>query len=127
MRHSSFVLAAVCGLLLAGGAQGQAASDVPPPAQRAVNEYERMGHFIYAFHRAGVSTEQLTDPVLARRGPPELAQRAAALADKFDQLVKQRAAVPDEELAATLREARAVGAAIALWRQGGSLDEPSRP
>lgn len=118
MRHSWFVLAAVCCLLPAGAAQAQAAGEVPAREKRAVDEYERMGRFIYAFHRAGVSTEQLTDPVLARRGPPELAQRAGALAERFDQVVKQRAAVPDEELAATLREARAVGAAIALWRRG---------
>lgn len=115
------LLAAIGALLLARSAQASPQGTKGAPeatAEQASSErYERIGRFIYAFHRAGVSVDKLTDPVLARRAPPELAQRAGALAEKFDQVVKQPAPVPDEELHAMLREAHEVGAAIHQWRQ----------
>lgn len=122
MRKTWVVPAA---LLLSGAAQ-VAAQDAPAAAEAAkpakARDYERIGRFIYAFHRAGVSRERLTDPVLARRAPPELAQRAGALADKFDQILAKQVTASDEELKATLREAALVGAAIAQWwkEQGGA-------
>jgi hypothetical protein len=115
MRKTCTVLAA---FLLSGAVQG-AAQDAPATAEAAKpgkqRDYERIGRFIYAFHRAGVSVEQLTDPTLARRAPPELAQRAGALAVKYEQIVANQATAPDHELKATLREAELVGATIAQW------------
>ena len=124
MRQQDIILGAICGVLAIGTAQGagQAGEAKAAPVAQAVQSeaphYERIGRFIYAFHRAGVSPEKLTDPAIARRAPPELAQRAAALAEKFDQIVKKQAACSDEEMKATLLEAQAVGAAIAQWRDG---------
>lgn len=81
-------------------------------------DYERVGRFIYAFHRAGGSIDALNGPVLAMHAPPELAARAKLLAQKFDFIVNANATVTDAEMQATLREATAVSALIAEWRRG---------
>jgi hypothetical protein len=87
-----------------------------------VPEYERVGRFIYRFHRS-VSRDDLDRKTLAGQGAPtELLLRAGKLADEFDHIMKSMkssASVPDAELEATLREADAVGAALAAWRGGG--------
>jgi hypothetical protein len=87
--------------------------------ENSMPEYERVGRFIYAFHRS-VSRDDLDRKTLAGQGAPtELLLRAGKLADEFDHIVKSMkssASVPDAELDATLREAEAVGAALAAWR-----------
>ncbi|SFD23052.1 hypothetical protein [Massilia yuzhufengensis] len=121
MRHSCFIAAALCGLLAAGPLH--AAQESGAPDKPAVPDYERIGRFIYAFHRTGANPEKLRDPLVARRAPPELATRAAELADKFDAIVKQRVTLPDDELKATLREAELVSAALWRWREGQAQQE----
>ena len=119
------IAAGACGLLLAGVAQG-APQAAPGPAtqQRSeVPDYERIGRFIYAFHRA-VSVKRLTDPLVARRAPPELARRALELAQRYERIVQAHAALPDEELRATLREAESVGADLAAWWEAQSALNP---
>lgn len=82
-------------------------------------EYERVGRFIYGFHR-GVPRDALDSKTLAGQGAPvELLLRAGRLADEFDRIVQKHASVPDAQLDATLREAADVGAALAAWREGG--------
>jgi hypothetical protein len=89
------------------------------PREDTMPEYERVGRFIYAFHRS-VSRDDLDRKTLAGQGAPtELLLRAGKLADEFDCILKSMkssASVPDAELDATLREAEAVGAALAAWR-----------
>jgi hypothetical protein len=84
-------------------------------------EYERVGRFIYGFHRS-VSRDDLDRKTLAGQGAPnELLLRAGRLADEFDRIVnsmKNSAGIPDAELDAALREAADVGAALAAWRKG---------
>jgi hypothetical protein len=91
--------------------------------ENTMPEYERVGRFIYGFHRS-VSREALDRKTLAGQGAPaELLLRAGRLADEFDHIVtsmKSSAGVPDAELDATLREAQAVGAALAAWREGSA-------
>lgn len=94
-----------------------------PPASRPeaahtrnAPDFERVGRFIYAFHRAGVSVDALKGTDIATGAPPELSGRARRLAEKFDLIVQRRAQVPDAEVKATLAEAGAVGAAIRTWR-----------
>jgi hypothetical protein len=84
---------------------------------RGVPDYERVGRFIYAFHRAGVSIDELNGADIAKHAPAELAARARRLAQKFDFIVKAHAKVADAEIDATLREAVAMGASIANWRR----------
>jgi hypothetical protein len=91
--------------------------------ENTMPEYERVGRFIYGFHRS-VSRDALDRKTLAGQGAPtELLLRAGRLADEFDHIVKSMkssASVPDAELDATLREAEAVGAALAAWRGNGA-------
>lgn len=78
--------------------------------------YERVGSFIYGFHRI-VARDALERKTLAAlHAPRELLLRAGALADEFDHIVQRSADVPDAEIEATLREAGAVQAALAAWR-----------
>lgn len=88
-----------------------------PGDTRNGRDYERVGRFIYAFQRAGVSVDELKSADIARHAPPELATRAKRLAQKFEFIVKANASVPDAEIDMTLREAAAVSAAIADWRR----------
>jgi hypothetical protein len=80
--------------------------------------YEVLGRFIYGYHREGVSLEQMNDPELARRGPPELATRARNMARQFDWILHGEIKPPEAELNDILREAVAISAAIREWRQG---------
>ena len=80
--------------------------------------YEAVGRFIYAYHREGVSLKVLNNLELARRGPPELAARAHAIAQKFDWILHGEITPPEAELNDILREAVAVSAAIREWQQG---------
>jgi hypothetical protein len=90
------------------------------PSRDGAPDYERIGRFIYAFHRAGASADKLRAPDLAAQAPSELAQRARSLADHVDRILMEHANVPDAELEATLREAAAVSAAIEQWRKDGA-------
>ncbi|WP_342118000.1 hypothetical protein [Pseudoduganella sp. OTU4001] len=71
-------------------------------------DYERVGRFIYAFHRMGLSVAALTSATI----PPELAARSNALAQRFDQIVKTSGNATDAEMVAVLNEADAVRALI---------------
>lgn len=78
--------------------------------------YERVGRFIYGFHRIVARDALERKTLAARHAPRELLLRAGALADEFDHIVARGADVPDAEIEATLREAAAVQAALAAWR-----------
>jgi negative regulator of sigma E activity len=84
---------------------------------RKVPDYERIGRFIYAFHRAGVSIDELKGDDIAKHAPRELATRASRLAQKFDFILKAQARVPDAEIDAILRQAADMSASIAAWRR----------
>lgn len=76
-------------------------------------DYERIGKFIYTFHRVcGRPVEDLAADALPKSVSPELAARAASLAQRFNLLAKDFAAATDEDFAATLEEAAAVRALI---------------
>lgn len=78
--------------------------------------YERVGRFIYGFHRIVARDALERKTLAAQHAPRELLLRAGALADEFDHIVERSANVPDPEIEATLREAAAVQAALAAWR-----------
>lgn len=83
-----------------------------------VPAYERIGRFIYGFHRI-VSRDELDRKSLAaRHAPAELLSRAGRLADEFDRIVQNGGAVADVQMDVTLREAAEVQKALAAWRQG---------
>lgn len=78
-------------------------------------DYERIGRFIYAFHRAVARQDlelRMGSPLLAPHTPPELVQRAHALAQAFDRILSEHGRASDDDMDAVLREAAAVGAAI---------------
>lgn len=109
------------------------AADPPQHAERVASHdaqaaapYERIGRFIYAFHRTGLSIESLTSDELAKNAPPALSSRARNLAVRFESILKTPESVPDSELQATLQEAAQVSAALKQWRQGG-LQESRSP
>jgi hypothetical protein len=89
-------------------------------ADRAtVPDYERIGRFVYAFHRM-VSRDSLERKTLAaQHAPTPLLLRAGQLADEFDHIVKDGAAVPQAEIDATLNEAAAVRTVLDAWQQSG--------
>jgi hypothetical protein len=98
--------------------QAQGAGPVAMDGATAdVPDYDRIGRFIYAFHRTGVSIDQLNSDEIARHAPAQLAARARRLAHKFDFIVKSQARVADAEIDATLREAASMSASIAKWRR----------
>jgi hypothetical protein len=85
-----------------------------------VPAYERIGRFIYGFHRI-VSRDELDRKALAaQHAPAELLSRAGRLADEFDRIVQNGGAVADVQIDVTLREAAEVQRALAAWRQGSS-------
>ena len=75
-------------------------------------DYERIGRFIYSFHRVCGSVDELNVFASDVNVPPELAARAANLAEKFDYILKNCASVAECELESTLREASEVQSAI---------------
>lgn len=91
--------------------------DDAPAQSSTVQYYEVLGRFIYGYHREGISLEQMNDPDLARRGPPELAARARSMAQKFDWILHGEIKPPDAELKETLHEAVAISAAIRQWQR----------
>jgi len=109
MRRSHLLAACLCCLMSSGMAH--AVPDEKTP------DYEQIGRFIYGFHRAGASIDTLRDPELARNGPPTLAARAHALAEKYDAVIKADGRATDAEAQAILREASEVGAAVDAWRR----------
>jgi len=77
-----------------------------------MTDYERIGRFIYAFHRICGPVEGLSTDALPKSVSPEVAARAASLAQRFKLLEKDFAAATDEAFASTLEEAAAVRALI---------------
>lgn len=89
--------------------------------QDPVPRYERIGRFIYRFHRI-LARDDLDRKTLAgRQAPPALLLRAGLLADEFDHIVGSDN-VPDAEIEATVTEAIAVEKILAAWskRVGGT-------
>lgn len=80
--------------------------------------YERIGRFIYAFHRFVLRDDLDRKTLAAHHAPADLVLRAGRLADAFDQIVAGNAA-PDAALEATLAEARAVNTLLAAWKADG--------
>lgn len=127
MKIPSFVVSAVCTLSLA--LPVQATSIVIPPTQEQADvqeqssqesetrPYERVGNFIYAFHRVIGSTENLNAISLSSSAPVDLAMRARDLAQKFDALSRTMDTATDAEMVETLREATAVKALIEDWQR----------
>jgi len=93
--------------------------------QDPVPRYERIGRFIYRFHRI-LARDDLNRKTLAgRQAPPELLLRAGRLADEFDHIVGSDN-VPDAEIEATLAEATAVEKILAAWSKGvGGTTSPA--
>lgn len=83
-------------------------------------DYERLGRFIYTFHRICGSADKLTDTELATDAPPELAKRAAYLAQKFHHIIENPGSTAESELGSTLHEATEVQRRIDEWRAQGS-------
>lgn len=79
-------------------------------------DYERIGRFIYSFHRICGSVEALTGTALDTRTPRDLQERAANLARMFNQLLANAAFTAESELESTLREASEVQSEIDKWR-----------
>jgi len=88
-------------------------TDTPP-------DYERVGRFIYGFHRIVARNALERKTLAAQHAPHDLLLRAGQLADEYDHIARHGADVPDAEIEATLREAAAVRAALALWRGAGA-------
>jgi hypothetical protein len=86
----------------------------------SVPDYERVGRFIYGFHRI-LSRDDLDRKALsAQHAPTELLLRVGRLADEFDRIVRSGVAVTDLQLDLTLREAEAVRAALVAWRDSSA-------
>jgi hypothetical protein len=82
-------------------------------------DYERIGRFIYSFHRVCASIDELNEVALATNAPSELKELAANLAQKFSHVLKNFASTSDNELETTLSEASEVQAQINAWRSTG--------
>ncbi|WP_162253013.1 hypothetical protein, partial [Duganella sp. Root1480D1] len=83
--------------------------------QSAANDrmdYERIGRFIYSFHRVSGSVDELNVFASDVNVPPELAARAANLAC----ILKNCGSIAEGELESTLREASEVQTGIQDWR-----------
>jgi len=105
--------------------QRQEADGSAVAADRAtVPDYERVGRFVYAFHRV-VSRDSLELKTLAaQHAPTPLLLRAGPLADEFDHILKDGAAVPQAEIDATLGEAAAVRTMLDAWRESATPPTP---
>ncbi len=84
-------------------------------------DYERIGRFIYSFHRVCGSVDALTEIAQATNVPPALAKRVESLAKKFHNIMQPPASTTESEFESTLREASDVQSAINEWRNSGSL------
>jgi hypothetical protein len=83
-------------------------------------DYERVGRFIYGFHRILSLNDLDRKTLAAQHAPAELLLRVGRLADEFDRIVQHSAAMSDLQLDLTLREAEAVNAALAAWRDSST-------
>jgi hypothetical protein len=79
-------------------------------------DYERIGRFIYSFHRVCGSVEALNEIALARDAPQGLAVRAFGLVKMFERVVKKSQYIPESEITSALLEATVVQAEIDEWR-----------
>lgn len=79
-------------------------------------DYERLGRFIYGLQRIIVSGEIDRKTLAAQHAPDQLLYRAGRLEDEFDRIYRNHQNVPDPEMAAALREAIALKAALQAWR-----------
>lgn len=86
-----------------------------PTSEAQRPAYERIGRFIYAFHRFVLRDDLDRKTLAAHHAPADLVLRAGRLADAFDQIVAGNAA-PDAALEATLDEARTVNTLLAAWK-----------
>jgi hypothetical protein len=92
-------------------------------SQQGVPYYERVGRFIYGFHRIVTRDDLDRKGLAAQQAPAELMLRAGLLADEFDRIIENPANVPDAKLDATLHEAGAVHAALQAWRDSAGSPE----
>jgi hypothetical protein len=104
---------------------GRPASSMAATERDATPDYERIGRFIYGFHRILPRQDLDRKTLAAQHAPAELLLRVGKLADELDHVVSDGANPPDAELDATLREALAVNAALAAWRETGTGRTPS--
>lgn len=95
-------------------------TDTPP-------DYERVGRFIYGFHRIVARNELERKTLAAQHAPRELLLRAGQLADEFDHILERSARVPDAEIEATLREAAVVQASLTTWRGAAGAPPAAAP
>ena len=79
-------------------------------------DYERIGQFIYSFHRVCGSVEELSKTALAENAPTGLRERAASLARKLGHLLDNAALTDENEFESMLREASEVQSEIDRWR-----------
>jgi hypothetical protein len=85
------------------------------PAANDGLDYERIGRFIYGFHRI-CNPARLTELARDASAPQELVQRAANLAKTFENILATIGTVTDSELESTLSEATDVQKAIVEWQ-----------
>lgn len=86
------------------------------PASNDRMDYERIGRFIYSFHRICGSADNLTEFGLDTSAPQELAERALSVALKFDYILKNRGSIAEGQFESTLREAADLQTGINEWR-----------
>lgn len=86
------------------------------PASNDRMDYERIGRFIYSFHRICGSVGELTEVGTDADAPQELAACALNVAEKFDYILKNSASIADEQFESTLRQAAELQTGINEWR-----------
>lgn len=99
---------------------------VTPAASFAARDYERIGRFIYRFHRIVARDDLEWKTLAARNAPDALRRRAHGLAAEFDHIVNSNA-VPDAEIDATLAEAAAVKELLTAWSGNADGTASSAP
>jgi hypothetical protein len=89
------------------------------PALNDRVDYERIGRFIYSFHRICGSVDELTKIGVDTSAPQELAARALRVVEKFEYVLKNSAFIAEAQLESTLRKAADLQAEIKEWRSQG--------
>jgi hypothetical protein len=92
---------------------------MPSSRSTASPDYERIGQFIYGYQRL-VGSYTVESAAVLQHGPRELADRVARLREEHGAILATlhaQDAVADERFDAALREAKAVGIALATWRE----------
>jgi len=79
-------------------------------------DYERIGRFIFSFHRVCGSVEALKEVSLVNGASQQLAARAHDLAKMFEGVVKNPNSIGESEIDSVLREATNVQVEIDKWR-----------